>query len=120
MSFLFLSKLLHQMTRSPYELLWTQSLRYYTGFEEADLTDMVMMLALLRWEIEQSKMKHSTTKFSVDEQHNVAGITAIEMHNLRFDSREAQAIALARLTRNTSAGTVSSTSTEGIAVPLSG
>lgn len=76
------------MTISPDEELWTATLQHYTSTCEEDIVEIVLILAEIRFNIDNTRLKSIVHKYTVDEHCNVAEIVAVNIRNIRFDSAE--------------------------------
>ena len=65
--------------------IWTPKLRHYTGYEEAQLQELVYVLQELHEQIEDSGWKNSLRKYASAEYHAVASTTALRKRDLRFE-----------------------------------
>lgn len=74
------------MTRSLEETLWTATLQHYTAYGEDELLDIVIALAEIRYNIDNTRLKSVVLKYSADEYCNAAEVSALRVRNLRFDS----------------------------------
>lgn len=77
-----------QMFRPVRQPLWSAKLRHYTGYEEAQLREVVFLLQELHEQIEESGWKNSMRKYASAEHHATAFATAVRRRDLRFESAE--------------------------------
>ncbi len=71
--------------------LWSATLRHYSTYEEAQLVEIVRVLAELRWGVDATKLVNVVGKYSCEEHHCVADVMALTVRDLRFDFQQQEA-----------------------------